>query len=203
MAKTFLMQSDQVNMRIIKQLATEILAGGVAIVPTDSCYALVCQIGRTSAIDRIRKLRQLDKHHHFTLLCSSLSNLSTYAEVNNSAYRFIKAHTPGPYTFILTATKQVPKKLKHTKRKTIGIRVPDHPVIMALLSELDEGILSVSLSNQADDDEVDSVLTRFKSKVDFCIETDNTSISKQTTVVQYMEHQPALVRQGIGIVDWE
>src|SRR4026207_923743 len=122
--------------RLIRQAAALIREGGIVVYPTDSCYALGCHIGDKEAMERISRIRQTDKHHHFTLVCRDLSEISHYARVNNQQYRTLKAFTPGPYTFILPATRQTPKRLQNPRRRTIGIRVPDHPVPLALLPQL-------------------------------------------------------------------
>ena len=128
--------------RLIRQAAALIREGGIVVYPTDSCYALGCHIGDKEAMERISRIRQTDKHHHFTLVCRDLSEIAHYARVNNQQYRTLKAFTPGPYTFILAATKQTPKRLQNPRRRTIGIRVPDHPVPLAILSELGEPLMS-------------------------------------------------------------
>jgi len=129
--------------RLIKKAAQVLMDGGVIVYPTDSAYALGCHIGDKSALERIRRIRQLNHKHNFTLVCRDLSELATYAKVDNSAYRLLKAYTPGAYTFILKATSEVPRRLMHPRRKTVGIRVPDHPVVFALLDIVGEPIMSI------------------------------------------------------------
>src|SRR4029079_3457929 len=131
--------------RLIRQAVALIRAGGIVVYPTDSCYALGCHIGDKDAMERISRIRQTDQHHHFTLVCRDLSEIAPYDRVNNQQYRTLKAFTPGPYTFILSATRQTPKRLQNPRRRTIGIRVPDHPVPLALLSELSEPLMSSQL----------------------------------------------------------
>jgi tRNA threonylcarbamoyl adenosine modification protein (Sua5/YciO/YrdC/YwlC family) len=131
--------------RLIQQAVNIIRRGGVVAYPTDSAYALGCQLGDKSALERIRRIRKLDDNHNFTLVCRDLSELGTYARVENSAYRLIRNHTPGPYTFILKATDEVPRRLLHPKRRTIGLRVPEHPIALALLETLGEPLMSVTL----------------------------------------------------------
>ena len=131
--------------RLIREVATLIESGGIVAYPTDSSYAFGWAMGNKSAQERIRRLKDLDKHHHFTLVCEGLSELATYARVDNQAYRLLKAFTPGPYTFILPATRQVPNRLQHPKRKSIGIRVPGHPIALALLAALPEPLMSTTL----------------------------------------------------------
>jgi len=129
----YLIHPENPQQRSIKKVVEIIRKGGLVVYPTDSVYAIGCHIGDKSALERIRSIRQLDKHHNFTLVCRDLSELANYAKVDNSAFRILKASTPGPFTFILTATSEVPKRLQHPKRKTIGIRVPDSPIVKALL----------------------------------------------------------------------
>jgi tRNA threonylcarbamoyl adenosine modification protein (Sua5/YciO/YrdC/YwlC family) len=117
----------------LRKAAVIVRSGGVIVYPTDSGYALACQIGNKTALERIRRIRKLDEKHHFTLVCRDLSELSTYAQVTNSVYRILKVHTPGPYTFILPATREVPRRLMHPKRKTIGLRIPDHKIALAII----------------------------------------------------------------------
>ena len=131
--------------RLIRQIVEIVQAGGVVVYPTDSCYAFGCHIGDKSAMERISRLRETDRHHHFTLVCRDLSEISKYARVNNQQYRTLKAFTPGPYTFILAATKETPKRLQNEKRRTIGIRVPEHPVPQLLLETLGEPMMSSTL----------------------------------------------------------
>lgn len=145
MAQFFQVHPDNPQTRLIRQAADIVRAGGVIVYPTDSSYAIGCPIGDKAAMDRIRQIRRLDQDHNFTLVGRSLSELSAYTKLDNQAHRLIKSLTPGPYTFILTATKQVPKRLMHAKRRTIGIRIPDNRVALALLDELDEPLLSSTL----------------------------------------------------------
>ena len=132
--------------RLIRQVVDTLKRGGIIIYPTDSTYVIGCQLENKNALERIRHIRQLDEMHHFTLLCRNLSELATYAVVDNVAFRLLKANTPGPYTFILKATKEVPKRLLQPKRHTIGLRVPDNVVVQALLKELDQPLMSTTLS---------------------------------------------------------
>ena len=145
MAQYLEIHPENPQQRLINQAVSLVQKGGLMVYPTDSGYALGCHIGDKSALDRIRKLRQLDKHHNFTLVCRDLSELATYARVDNACFRLLKNFTPGPYTFILKATGEVPRRLMHPKRKSIGIRVPDNPIALALLEALGEPIMSSSL----------------------------------------------------------
>ena len=145
MAQYFEIHPLNPQTRLIKQAVEIIRRGGVIAYPTDSSYAIGCHIGDKDAMERIRRIRRLDDKHNFTLVCADLSQLAQYARVGNREFRLLKAHTPGPYTFILPATREVPRRLQHAKRKTIGLRVPDHPVVRALLAELGEPLMSVTL----------------------------------------------------------
>ncbi|MFN4063512.1 MAG: L-threonylcarbamoyladenylate synthase, partial [Parazoarcus communis] len=145
MAQFFSLHPEQPQARLIRQAAEIIRGGGLVVFPTDSAYALGGHTGDAALLERIRRIRGVDDRHHFTLLCRDLSEISTYARVDNSQYRLLKATTPGPYTFILEATRELPRRLLHPKRKTIGLRVPEHTVVSALLAELNEPMLSSTL----------------------------------------------------------
>lgn len=145
MAQYFSIHPDNPQQRLVDQVVDIVRRGGVIAYPTDSVYALGCHIGDKQAVDRIRAIRRLNKEHNFTLICRDLSELATYARVDNVIFRTLKAATPGPYTFILKASAEVPRRLMHPKRKTIGIRVPDSPIVMALLDSLHEPMMSVTM----------------------------------------------------------
>ncbi len=145
MSQYFHIHPDNPQLRLIKQAVSIVREGGVIAYPTDSAYALGCHLGDKDALQRIIRLRELDEKHHFTLMCRDLSEIATYAKVDNATYRLLKAHTPGAYTFILTASGEVPRRLMHPKRKTIGLRVPDHPICQSLLAELNEPLLTTTL----------------------------------------------------------
>lgn len=186
--------------RLISQAADIIRQGGLAIYPTDSCYALGCHLGEKEAVDRIRQIRQLDKHHNMTLLCRDLSEIATYAKVSNSDYRLMKSLTPGPYTFLLRATKDVPRRLQHPKRKTIGLRVPDNQIAQALLESLGEPMLSTSLILPEYDyplSEVDDIKEGLNGHVDVIIDGGACGI-EATTVIDLLDGEPVLLRQGKG-----
>lgn len=188
--------------RIIKQIAEVIRAGGVIAYPTDSSYALGCHLGDRDALERIRRIRQADKHHNFTLVCRDLSEIATYARVENWAYRLLRALTPGPYTFILKATREVPRRLQNPRRKTIGIRVPRHPVTMALLEELGEPLMSSTLLLPGEDyppSNAIEVLDRLSGRVDVIIDAGPCGM-EPTTVVELEGGSPKVVRQGKGDV---
>jgi len=186
--------------RIVKQAVNVLLQGGVIVYPTDSTYALGCHIGDKAALERIRRIRRLDSKHNFTLVCSDLSSLASYAKVQNSAYRILKAYTPGPYTFILKATPEVPKRLMHPKRKTIGIRVPENKVAQAILATLGEPIMSASLILPDEEERlVDPYEIRIKmgKLVDLIVDGGVCGLDP-TTMVDLVAGVPELLRVGKG-----
>ena len=191
---------DNPSTRTIKLAVDHLRRGGVIIYPTDSTYALGCHLGDKGALDRIRRIRQLGDRHNFTLVCSDLSSLATYAQVPNSAYRILKAHTPGPYTFILKASPEVPRRLMHPKRKTIGLRVPGHSVAQALLAEHGEPVMSTSLILPGDGgplSDVEEIADRVGKRVDLIIDGGACGI-EPTTMVDLVEGVPELLREGKG-----
>ncbi len=199
---TLYLQIHPVNpeVRVIRQAVTILLEGGVIVYPTDSTYALGCHIGDKSALERIRKLRQLDDKHNFTLVCPDLSSLSTYARVGNSAYRILKAYTPGPYTFILKASPEVPRRLMHPKRKTVGLRVPDNAVAQALLKELGEPIMSTSLLLPGDEEQLTDpyeMRKRLGGLVDLIIDAGACGL-QPTTMIDLEQGVPQVLRIGKG-----
>jgi tRNA threonylcarbamoyl adenosine modification protein (Sua5/YciO/YrdC/YwlC family) len=202
MSEYYQVHPENPQPRVINQAVKVLLGGGVIVYPTDSTYALGCHIGDKAALDRIRRIRQLSSKHNFTLVCSDLSSLSSYALVNNSAYRILKAFTPGPYTFILKATPEVPRRLMHPKRKTIGLRVPDHPVAQAILEGMGEPIMSTSLILPDQDQLVDPYEMRMKlgKLVDLIIDGGACGL-EPTTMVDLVEGIPQLIRQGKGDPD--
>jgi tRNA threonylcarbamoyl adenosine modification protein (Sua5/YciO/YrdC/YwlC family) len=186
--------------RLIHQAVEIVRAGGIVVYPTDSCYALGCHIGDKGAMERIARIRQTDKHHHFTLVCRDLSEIAKYAKVNNQQYRTLKAFTPGPYTFLLLATRETPKRLQNEKRKSIGIRVPDHPVPLAILSELAEPIMSSTLLLPGDDEpmtDAREIQERLFHQVDAVIDGGNCGMVP-TSVVDLAGIAPVVVREGKG-----
>ncbi|MEY4589233.1 MAG: hypothetical protein RL497_1309 [Pseudomonadota bacterium] len=186
--------------RLIKQAVEVIQRGGLVVYPTDSAYALGCHIGDKLALDRIRAIRQLDKEHNFTLVCKDLSELAGYAKVDNAAFRLLKNHTPGPYTFILDATGEVPRRLMHPKRKTIGVRVPNHPITQALLAELGEPIMTSTLIMPGDllplNDPYD-IRELLDHHVELIIDGGFCGLDP-TSVVDLTSGEPKLIRQGCG-----
>ena len=186
--------------RNIKQIANVLLAGGVIVYPTDSTYALGCHIGDKGALDRIRRIRQLGDKHNFTLVCKDLSSLASYAQVHNSAYRILKAYTPGPYTFILKATPEVPRRLLHPKKKTIGLRVPDNAIAQAILEKMGEPIMSTSLILPDEDERlVDPYDVRLKigKLVDLIVDGGVCGV-EATTMVDLVDGIPKVIREGKG-----
>lgn len=186
------------EVRHIRKAVEELRRGGVIIYPTDSAYALGCRIGSKDALERMRRIRQLDSRHNFTLVCRDLSEIATYARVDNSAYRLIKAFTPGAYTFIFKATADVPRLLMHPKRKTIGIRVPDHPVVSALLAELDAPILSSTLILPGESEppgDIDSLGKDVLNAVDLVLDSGFCG-TEPTTVIDLEEGAPRVARLG-------
>jgi tRNA threonylcarbamoyl adenosine modification protein (Sua5/YciO/YrdC/YwlC family) len=200
MAQFFSIHPQNPQARLLKQAVTILHGGGVIVYPTDSCYALGCQIGNKDAMERIRTIRQVDEHHHFTLVCRDLAEISNYAKVDNSQYRLLKANTPGSYTFILQASREVPRRLQHPKRHTIGLRIPDHPVTHALLSELDEPLLSSTLILPGDElplNDAEEIRERLEHHVDLVIDAGPCGID-MTTVIDLTNDAPGLVREGKG-----
>lgn len=200
MSQFFQIHPENPQLRLIKQAVELIRGGAVVIYPTDSSYALGCHIGDKGAVDRIRRLRQLDDKHNFTLVCRDLSQLSTFAKVDTAAFRLLKSHTPGPYTFILNATREVPRMLLHPKRRTLGLRVPEHPIAQALLEELGEPLMSVSLIlpgetlPMSDPYEMRQLLER---QVDLIIDGGFGGV-EASTVVSLLEDEPEVIRVGCG-----
>jgi tRNA threonylcarbamoyl adenosine modification protein (Sua5/YciO/YrdC/YwlC family) len=189
--------------RLVHQAVEIIRNNGLLVYPTDSSYALGCRVGDKRGMERIRRIRQLDNRHNFTLVCSDLSEISSYARVDNSSYRLMKSLTPGAYTFILRATHEVPRRLQHPKRKTIGIRIPDHPIAQALLEELGEPLMSSTLILPgADMPETDAhdIRERLEHDVDLVIEGGNCGV-EPTTVVELVDGVAEVVRAGCGSVE--
>ena len=190
------------HLRLIRQAVDILRGGGVIAYPTDSCYALGCHIGDKDALERIRRIRDADRHHHFTLVCRDLTEIAKYARVDTPQFRLLKACTPGPYTFLLEATREVPRRLQHEKRRTIGIRVPDHPVPQMLLAELGEPIMTSTLMLPGDEwplndaDEIESLLG---AQLDALLDGGACGL-EPTTVVDLAAPVPVIVRVGRGSV---
>lgn len=186
--------------RLIYQAVQMVRKGSVIIYPTDSGYALGCHLGDKDALERIRRIRQVNANHNFTLACRDLSEIATYAKVDNSDYRLLKATTPGPYTFILQATREVPKRLQHPKKKTIGLRVPSNPIAHALLEELGEPLMTTSLILPGESNpEYDPYEIRqsLENQVDLIIDGGYGGM-EASTVVDLTDHVPVIVREGLG-----
>jgi tRNA threonylcarbamoyl adenosine modification protein (Sua5/YciO/YrdC/YwlC family) len=186
--------------RLIRRAADVVHSGGVIVYPTDSCYALGCRIGDKEAAQRIRVIRELAEDRHLTLVCASLAQVAQYARLDDSRFRTIKRITPGSYVFILPATKEVPRRLQHPRRKTIGVRVPDHEVVMALLKELQEPLLSSTLLLRGDDyplNDVDAIRERLDRRVDLVLDAGPCGL-ESSTVVDLTGDVPVVVRRGKG-----
>ncbi len=200
MSQFFQIHPDNPQKRLINQAVEIINGGGVVVYPTDCAYALGCHLGDKSAVEKIKRIRQLDDKHNFTLVCRDLSEISTYAKVDNSAYRLLKAHTPGAYTFILKATSEVPRRLLHPKRRTIGIRIPDNEIVLALTEALGEPIMSTSLIMPGEDMplmdpyEIREIL---QHHVDLVIDGGYCGM-EATSVINLVDEIPEIVRQGAG-----
>lgn len=200
MAPVLVIHPRNPQLRLIRQVVECLRAGGVIIYPTDSAYALGCAVGNKAAMQTIVRIRQVDSNHNFTLVCRDLSEIANYARVDNSSYRLLKAFTPAPYTFIFKATSEVPRLLQHPKRKTIGIRVPDHPVVAALLAELNEPIVSSSLILPGETEpliDVEDMARKLGHQVDMIIDSGFCGL-EATTVVDLEEGVPQVLRHGKG-----
>ena len=188
--------------RIIRQAVECLRAGGVIVYPTDSCYALGCHIGDKSALERIRSIRETDRHHHFTLVCRDLADVGKYAVVENWQYRLLRTHTPGPYTFLLKASRETPRRLKHERRGTIGLRVPDHPVTQMLLTELGEPVMSSTLLLPGEDlprTDAREIYELLEQKVDLVLDGGNCGLVP-TSVIDLSTGHAEVVRVGRGDV---
>jgi tRNA threonylcarbamoyl adenosine modification protein (Sua5/YciO/YrdC/YwlC family) len=202
MSQFFAIHPDNPNPRLIRQAAEVLRGGGVVVYPTDSCYALGCHLDDKDAVTRIRQIRKLDEHHHLTLMCRDLSEISRYAQVDNTKFRLLKSNTPGSYTYILRATKEVPKRLQHPKRSTIGIRIPDHPVALALLEELGEPITSSTLilpEEAGPLNDAGHIRDLLEKQVELVIDGGAVGVDF-TTVIDLTGDVPVLLRRGKGDV---
>lgn len=203
MSQFFEIHPDNPQPRLIKQAVEIVRGGGIIVYPTDSSYALGCHVGDKSAMERIRRIRQLDDKHNFTLVCRDLSEISQYAKMDNTAFRLLKAYTPGPFTFIFKATHEVPRRLQHPKKKTIGIRIPDHRIAQALLEELGEPIMSSTLylpERDFPETEAWEIRERIDHVVDVIIDGGACS-PEPTTVVDMSDDVPKIIRQGKGEIE--
>jgi len=200
MAQYLNVHAENPQRRLIGKAAEVLRSGGLIVYPTDSCYALGCRIGDKDALDRLRQIRQVDEHHHFTIVCGGLSEISRYASVDNVQYRLLRMATPGSYTFILKANRDVPKRVLNARRKTIGLRVPDHPVVSILLEELGEPILSSTLILPGEElpaPDVEEVRAELDNQVDLILDSGSCGV-EMTTVVDLTGDAPTLVRMGKG-----
>ncbi len=200
MSQYFTLHPETPQPRLIKQAVAILRDGGVIAFPTDSSYALGCHLGDKTAQDRIRAIREVDDKHHFTLMCRDLSEIARYAQVDNRQFRLLKANTPGSYTFILEATREVPRRLQHPKRNTIGLRVPEHLVTLALLEELGEPIISMTLILPGDElpmHEAEEIRERLEKRLDLIVDAGACDV-ESTTVIDLTGDTPVLVRAGRG-----
>jgi tRNA threonylcarbamoyl adenosine modification protein (Sua5/YciO/YrdC/YwlC family) len=198
MAQFFSIHPDNPQPRLVRRAAEIVRAGGVLVYPTDSCYALGCRIGDKAAMERMRAIRKVGERHHFALVCRDLAELAVYAKVDNRQFRLLKRATPGGYTFILKATREVPKRLLHPSRRTIGLRVPDHRVVQALLAELGEPLLSSTLQLPGDElplNDAHEIRDRLEHEVDLVLDSGSCGITP-TTVVDLTGEAPLIARQG-------
>ncbi|GAB3460437.1 L-threonylcarbamoyladenylate synthase [Massilia terrae] len=200
MSQHFQIHPDNPQPRLVRQAADIIRKGGIVAAPTDSAYALVCRLDDKSAVERIRQIRGVDEKHHLTLLVRDLSEIAQYARVDNTQYRLLKATTPGPYTVILEATREVPRRLSHPSRKTIGLRVPENRIMLALLEELGEPIIGTTMQLPGDEhmlSDPDEVMARVGKQIDLVIDGGAGTL-EPTTIVDLTGDEPVLLRQGRG-----
>lgn len=200
MSQYFRIHPDNPQGRLITQAVEMVRQGAVIAYPTDSAYAFGCHLGDKKALDRIRRIRQVDDKHNFTLVCRDLSELATYAKVDNAAYRLLNAHTPGAYTFILQATREVPRRLLHPKRRTIGIRIPDNQIVRDLLGELSEPLMSSTLILPGEEmpmTEADEIREVLEHQLDLIIDGGHCGV-EPTTVVDLTADEPVVIRAGKG-----
>ena len=200
MSQRFAIHPSHPQKRLIDQAVKILQQGGLLVVPTDACYALCCHLGDKTAAERLRAIRGIDDKHLLTILCADLSQLGSYAQVDNAQFRFLKAWTPGPYTFVLTATKEVPKRLAHPARKTIGLRVPDSPILTQLLAAMGEPILASTLKLPGNDEplhEPDEIMSKIGKRIDLLIDGGGLG-TVPTTIVEMAESGPIVRRVGLG-----
>ncbi|WP_414940665.1 L-threonylcarbamoyladenylate synthase [Amycolatopsis sp. cmx-11-51] len=200
MARYFDVHPENPQRRAIGQVVDILRGDGLIAYPTDSCFALGCQLGNKDGIDRIRSIRKLDDRHHFTLVCQDFAQLGQFVHIDNAVFRAIKASTPGSYTFILPATKEVPRRLLHAKKKTVGVRIPDHVVTQALLGELGEPLLSSTLLLPDQEEPMTQgwdIKERLEHVVDAVIDSGECGV-EPTTVIDFSAGEPEIVRRGAG-----
>jgi tRNA threonylcarbamoyl adenosine modification protein (Sua5/YciO/YrdC/YwlC family) len=199
MSQFFQIHPENPQVRLIKQAAQIIHGGGIVALPTDSCYALVCHLDDKAAVEKLRRIRGIDEKHHLTLLCRDLSEIALYARVDNRQFRLLKAATPGPFTVILEATREVPRRLSHPSRKTIGLRVPQHAIANALLEDLGQPLIGTTLITPEGEllNDAEDIRERFAKQVDLIIDGGACTM-EPTTVIDLTADEPLLVRQGRG-----
>lgn len=200
MSQFFSIHPVNPQLRLVRRSVAILKAGGVIVYPTDSCYALGCLVGEKEPMERIRSIRGAGRDHNFTLVCRDLTEIATYAQVSNPVFRMLKAYTPGPYTFILRATREVPRRLQHPRRKTIGIRVPDHVIAQALLAELEAPVMSSTLILAGETEPLtdpEQMRTRLEHQVDLIIDGGPCGF-EPTTVVDVSTDVPQVTRVGRG-----
>ena len=203
MSQYFVMHASHPQPRLLRRAAEIIRTGGLVVYPTDTTYALGCHIGDKAALERIRQIRRLDKQHHFTLTCRDLSELSLYARVNNANYRVLRRFTPGPFTFLLPASREVPRRLVHPKRKVIGLRVPENPIARQLLESLDQPMMTTTMRLPGADTALaaaDDIRKELEKAVDLIIDGGHCGVVP-TTVVDLTDAHPMVTRQGLGVFD--
>lgn len=202
MAQLFTVHPDNPQPRLIRHAADILRDGGLAAIPTDCAWSLVGHMGDARVLERIRRIRDVDVHHHFTMMCRDLSEIATLAKVDNAQFRLLKSATPGPYTFILEATRELPRRILHPKRKTIGLRVPDHPVVSALLEALGEPLLGSTLLLPGEDlplTDAEEIRERLQHELDLVIDAGHCG-TQPTSVIDLSSGTPELVRAGAGDV---
>jgi tRNA threonylcarbamoyl adenosine modification protein (Sua5/YciO/YrdC/YwlC family) len=200
MSQYFSVHPQNPQQRLLRQAAEIVRGGGIIVYPTDSCYAFGCRVGDKDAMERIRAIRQMDASRHMTLVCRDLAEIARYSRVDNRRFRLLKATTPGSYTFILEATREVPKRLQHPRRKTIGLRVPDHRIAQALLAELDGPMLSTTLLLPEDDlplNDGEQIRQRLANRIDLILDAGSCGI-EMTTIVDLTGEVPVILRRGKG-----
>jgi tRNA threonylcarbamoyl adenosine modification protein (Sua5/YciO/YrdC/YwlC family) len=201
MAQYFQVHPQNPQPRLIRRSIEILLTGGIMVYPTDSSYALGCQMDNKKGLDRIRRIRQLQEDHNFTLVCKDLSQISTFARINNESFRLIKSLTPGPFTFILKATRETPRRLQHPKKKSIGIRLPNNPITLALIGELHEPLFSSTLILPGEEEPIadpEDIRKRLEKEVDVIIDAGIDRYTP-TTIISFTEDTPKIIRQGSGI----
>jgi tRNA threonylcarbamoyl adenosine modification protein (Sua5/YciO/YrdC/YwlC family) len=200
MSQYFQIHPDNPQLRLVRQAADVIRAGGIVAAPTDSAYALICRLDDKSAVERLRRIRGVDEKHHLTLLCRDLSEIAQYARVDNQQYRLLKSAMPGPYTVVLEASREVPRRLSHPSRKTIGLRVPENRILLALLDELGEPVIGTTLQLPGDEhmlSDPDEVQERLGKQVELVIDGGAGTL-EPTTIIDLTGPEPVLMRRGRG-----